>query len=422
MGQQALLFSPSRAAYPGRVSDLPFEVDHRRVDELAARLGKKVLFVDLASRPIVGNGNVNVGDRAYDLGHGNAPELLAELERASADAKRSAFWLPAFPQWHMAARLCVPIRHGNRTFGHLWVVDSKQTLTGAEIALTKKFADRIAFEFDARDRGRLNEEHVLQRELRLLLSDRGDESAIAGRLVSEWRLPAESRFLVMAVDLPHDVRHDDFVAASAQALKVKNHLAGAVPEIEWLVQISRPVILLGRALRPSKLDFLERARSSAETLTRLSGTPVAVGVAGPAVALREVRAARASAVTALKVASGIDGAGGVRSWPELGSWRWLVEFVDAHRADHDSHEWLPAGLNRLLEEERKDLLWTAEVYCTCGGDERATAAKLHLHQSVLRHRLGLIAESTGLDPYSGEDRFELLLSLRIARMAGLLSE
>lgn len=73
----------------------------------------------------------------------------------------------------------------------------------------------------------------------------------------------------------------------------------------------------------------------------------------------------------------------------------------------------------MVGQGRDDLVNTLDVYLTHGGDARRTAEALHLHRSTLYYRLEKITEATGGDLSDGDHRFALMLSIRLAYIAGL---
>ena len=77
------------------------------------------------------------------------------------------------------------------------------------------------------------------------------------------------------------------------------------------------------------------------------------------------------------------------------------------------------GIVSLIEQGRDDLIHTLDVYLANGGDARHTAEELYLHRSTLYYRLEKLTEAFGGDLSDGETRFELMLSIRLAHLAGL---
>src|SRR5439155_13287965 len=67
---------------------------------------------------------------------------------------------------------------------------------------------------------------------------------------------------------------------------------------------------------------------------------------------------------------------------------------------------------------RTDLLTTLEVWAEEGGSPTAAAERLHVHPHTVTYRLGRVEELTGLSLSSPEDRLQLLLGLRAARLLG----
>lgn len=72
-------------------------------------------------------------------------------------------------------------------------------------------------------------------------------------------------------------------------------------------------------------------------------------------------------------------------------------------------------LGRVLEyDERNDtgLRETLEVFLNCSGSWNRTAELLHVHVNTVRYRIGRVAELTGKDLSTLEDRVDIFLALR----------
>ena len=109
----------------------------------------------------------------------------------------------------------------------------------------------------------------------------------------------------------------------------------------------------------------------------------------------------------------------VTTWEGLGIDKLLLRLPleDLTRAD------LPAPVARLLASDHHDVdVPTLLAYLDCGGDGRATATALRIHRSTLYYRLARIRETTAVDLADGAVRRDLHTGLRVARLAGLISD
>jgi DNA-binding PucR family transcriptional regulator len=93
----------------------------------------------------------------------------------------------------------------------------------------------------------------------------------------------------------------------------------------------------------------------------------------------------------------------VAHWDELGAWRLAAALPGPDPA-----------VARLLADPV--LTATAETWLDAACSPVRAAAALHVHRQTLYHRLGRIAELTGLDLADGDARLLLHASLRRARL------
>ena len=119
---------------------------------------------------------------------------------------------------------------------------------------------------------------------------------------------------------------------------------------------------------------------------------------------------------AVRVASVAPSFGPVTEWSRLGIYRMLSHFPLEQLAAEALH---PAVTDLASNEDAQALLRTLETYLDSGCDAKATAASLFIHRGTLYYRLKRIAEITGADITSGEDRLAIHLSLKLGRLTGL---
>jgi hypothetical protein len=394
------------------------------VDALAAELGRPVLLEDADLCPLAYSRHDDDVDPVRlhcILRQGTPAELKAEVMRAGLGTERSAFRIPELPRWQMAARLCIPVRAGDISLGYLWIPDSDRSMTADQVRFGQQAADGLAPLLDRASVERHSVEKTTQMLLRRLLDGDGDAAGAAADLVAYLGLPNEARAVVMVAEVAESCTtvQSGSPEAIEMALAIGSRLHGARTPARWLVYPSDRISLLAIVAESTVVDHLATMDAARRALEVLFRSRVTLGANGPAEPLGRARSNRRRAWTALTVASSVDGPGTVRSWSDLGYWRLLSRLAQRPDVDDDLVADLHPGVLELLREDRANLLSTVETYFEHAGDAGATAAALHLHRSTLYYRLDKVRDITGMDLRSGEARFELMLGLRAALIAGL---
>ena len=167
------------------------------------------------------------------------------------------------------------------------------------------------------------------------------------------------------------------------------------------------------------IEMADPGSSSSAVLKRLAGDTagrsVSVGVSGEIIGPSDLPGAAQQAIDALeraKVARGTPVA--VYDDPlALGIRGLLLRLRD----DPALQEFVAAVLGDLPGEDRRGVLAeTLEVYVECGGAQSETAERLGIHRNTLSYRLRKIADLTGSDPGSPEGRLALHLALIARRL------
>ncbi|CDP89524.1 putative GAF sensor protein [Mycolicibacterium farcinogenes] len=172
------------------------------------------------------------------------------------------------------------------------------------------------------------------------------------------------------------------------------------------------------AVAPSEADSATTADTVAEAVRASYGSRPAIGSSGAALPITQAALGFRQASLALSLAEIGAGSGQVSDWSALGSWRTLAVLGRAYGVNR-LVELVHPGIVGLIEQGRDDLLRTLETYLANGGDVRRTAEEMFLHRSTLYYRLERLTEAVGGDLSDGETRFDLMLGLRLARLAGL---
>jgi sugar diacid utilization regulator len=107
------------------------------------------------------------------------------------------------------------------------------------------------------------------------------------------------------------------------------------------------------------------------------------------------------------------------TWASLGADRMIIALL----GDRDPASFVPSSVRRLLDAlGGAVLVETLQVYLDLAGDAQAVAQGLCVHRSTLYHRLHRIEEITDCDLRRGDDRLELHMGLRLARLLAAPAE
>jgi PucR C-terminal helix-turn-helix domain len=297
---------------------------------------------------------------------------------------------PADPEAGILTRLVIPVRHGGRTRGYLWLLD------GGRIDPADGDDAALAAAVDlAADAGRLLAERAasdddLGRPLSAALTGSPAARAQGVRVLASGlgdQLPLVLVALVPGPDgLPDRWRRP---AAGAVTTLLPDGSAGPVAAVL--------VPLTGTAdLRPA----------GALAAASLAGLPrgTTAGVSEVRRGVAELPAQWTQARAAARVAGAVASLSPVAHWAELGAWRPVTELSGPDPVV------VPLLADRVLTE-------TAEAFLDCAGSASRAATALRIHRQTLYYRLSRIEAVTGLDLSDGGARLLLHASLRSARLA-----
>ncbi|GAA4184064.1 helix-turn-helix domain-containing protein [Streptosporangium oxazolinicum] len=350
------------------------------VDEIAARLGASATLEDRVFQLLAyaaQSGDIDVVRQESILRRRATDQVRAYFEGYGIAGARGPVRIPADADLGVLARVCVPLRHHEVTYGYLWLLDDG-TLGDDALASVGDLVSRAATVLaqEARSRQDLganlrelfsSDAEERSRALSRLDDVRGPVTAIAARTSPErvaalWTLPR-----AVLADPAFPVRGEPLVALLVPAGQAE--------------------------------ELADRVRGT-------YGTVVGVGASRdePAQAWRSWR----EAVHALGVASRVPALAPVATWPGLGVYRLLARMS-------------PAGLRELAEEvaglaEDPELARTVEGYLDRAGHVQETAGALGVHRQTLYYRLAKAERLTGRDLADGEDRLLIHLALKAAHL------
>lgn len=321
------------------------------VEELAAALGQSVLIEDQEQRPVWWStvGPVDATRTRTILHREVKPQAAAvvpdyRLRRASGPVHT-----PAVPEAEMWARWAVPVRHGGRFLGILWVLDPDESISEADLQPAVDCAE-IAGSVLVQAQTTAESIRLLREELiGRLLSGPDDEAA---------------RDLARLEQVPHDA----------------------------LVQVDSPATPGGWQLPGDMSAHVVSRRPRTAT----SGKPLPLTMLG--------EAARRAIATRRVIAAGARPE--PPTWEGLGAWHLIVAAPDELSSDA-----IHPAAAILGAQNRGDLLATARVIVDNGGDVAAAAAQLHVHRTTLYYRVERIRELTDVDLHDGPTRTNLQFAL-----------
>ncbi|MBT2232895.1 CdaR family transcriptional regulator [Nonomuraea sp. NEAU-A123] len=339
------------------------------VDELARLLGASATLEDRSFRLLAygaQHGDIDTVRQESILRRRATGEVRDYFERYGIARAHGPVRIPADADLKVLARVCWPLRHGEVTYGYLWLLDSG-SLTDEVLLRAAPLVARAGAALAQEARSRQDLGHGL----RALLSADPEERAGAS---------IEMRGPVAAIA----VRESEERVAALWTLP-RGVLARA----------GSPIALLA----PAHL-----AAEVAQTLQSAYGTAAGLGAprVDPADAWQSWREAR----QALRVAEHFPRFAPVARWEDLGVHRLL-----ARLGQSDLREL--AAETAALDHE---LAHTVEVYLDHGGHAQKTAAELGIHRQTLYYRLGKAERVLHRDLSDGDDRLTVHLGLKAARL------
>ncbi|EHN12403.1 putativetranscriptional regulator [Patulibacter medicamentivorans] len=351
-------------------------------------------------------------------------DVVAWLETLGIHQARGAVRVPANPAFGMDARICVPIRGGGHLLGYLWLIDRDDDATDEQLARLERTADDAGV--------------VLYRGLLLRDLDRGRERELVRDILSEdegvrrqavqqlvefeiVERDGPSVVLVAATSAPPGAAGSSARAAALDTAihRVRRHLTP-----KRALHLVRPghvlLVVSGNETsvrRHGVAGLAAQVRQEIANAVDPAELPVLVAIGSQVDGLADARRSYHQAQRAAKVATLIRARfGEVVSWDELGIYRMLAELP---LGDLDRLAIHPGLQTLLARPQTHFLVHTLECYLDRAGDVPAAAAELFVHRTTLYHRLRRIEELGAIDLGDGEQRLELHLGLKIARLQGL---
>jgi hypothetical protein len=351
------------------------------VDDLAHRIGRPVLLEDHAQSVLAystQNGPMDDVRRDSILRRHTAGEVRQHFRAAGIFEARGPLRIPASGE--VLPRVCVPVRHRDRLLGFLWLIDeppmpspavAEATSTAADLALT-----------------------LLHEALAADLTTQRELAAVSGVLLGDD--PTGAQVLV---------EESGFPPLPVTVLVVR----GPRETLESCLLVARQRFPSRHLVRADHGVLLCAGRIALSEVPALFPDAV-VGVGDPRPSLAQAAASYAEALHASAVAERVPAMGPVATWSSLGVYRML-----AHVPADAIH---PGVAALLASAEHVPLLETLETYLDSAGSAVETSSALRLHRTSLYYRLQRVESLTGTNLKDGNDRLQLHLSLKLARLHG----
>ena len=388
------------------------------VDLLARSLNRAVLLDDTAMTPMTFSRQHGTVDdvRMHSLiERATKPEVMAGLQAFGLDDADPGVAIPPLPQHGMVARYCVPVRSAGDRFGYLWVIDPQQSLSAAERALAHQAGADLVAILDRRQTTERAVESAHQALLTRLLSDEPLEPVLRELTAHDMARP-DSLLSVFAF-----APSGDSSGTEQRRIALRLRLSTVERTHNWFVLPGNPISVFAFCPAHVRIPQQRLVDTVTSSIQATFDDDPAIGWSGTRLPLSQ--AARAFRDARLACALAAIGAGPAESatdWTAAGSWRAVALLADSFVDSPDELDALiHPGVVALLAEGRDDLIQTLEAYLSSGGDARRAADTMHLHRSTLYYRLEKITQALGddvTDLTDGEARFDLMLSIRLARL------
>jgi hypothetical protein len=308
-----------------------------------------------------------------------------EFGIASADGPLRT---PADPEAGILTRLMIPVRHGDRTRGYLWLLDGGRIDPEDDGDEALRAAVELAGEAGRLLAERAAADDDLGRPLATALTGTAATRAQGSRVLGAALGTGSTQVLVALTPGRSGLPDRWRLPAAGAIAAVLDDDGGEVVAV--LVPLVRPT-----DLRPA-------GALAAASLATLPGGSTA-GVSQVRHGVDDLAAQWSEARAAARVASAVARFSPVAHWAELGAWRTIAGLGTPDPVV------LPLLGDPVLAE-------TAEVFLDCAGSASRAATALSIHRQTLYYRLARIAALTQLDLADGEARLLLHTALKAARL------
>ncbi|WP_088285929.1 CdaR family transcriptional regulator [Kineosporia sp. A_224] len=375
------------------------------VDEAAALLDAPVTLEDRDFHLVAfaaHDAPVDGVRQASILQRRSTPDVRAWFEGFGIATATGPVHVPADGPRGVAARLCLPARWRDVTYGYLWVVEDPAagpvdgSVDGGAAEAAMRLAGRAGAVLAQQARARDDVAWLLDD---VLAADGDAAERAAETLTGRGLVQRSVRVVAVAVTVPPTV---DGGRTPANLWELPRGVLARPGD--GLIDLLVPVGARGEdaavAVARQAVDLVRRSAPD--------GSGIVAGVGDPRPDLVDARASRHEALVAVRAATAVPALGPVARWSALGVHRLLA---CGARALADAV--LEPPVARLLATGDDDLVRTARVWLDAACSPQRAAADLGIHRQTLYQRLARLAGITGLDLADGADRLRLHLALTL---------
>ena len=380
------------------------------VDEAAALLDAPVTLEDRDFHLVAfaaHDAPVDGVRQASILQRRSTPAVRAWFEGFGIATATGPVHVPADDAQQVAARLCLPARWRDVTYGYLWVVeDAARGPVDADAAqAAMRLAQRAGAVLAQQARARDDVAYLLDD---VLAADADAAERAADALAAQGSAQRSQRVVAVVVTVPPTV---DGARTPANLWELPRGVLARPGDgvIDLVVPVGTRGEEAAAGVARQAVDLVRRSAAAD------AADAVVAGVGDPRPDLVDVRASRHEALVAVRAASAVPALGPVARWSALGVHRLLA---CGGRALADAV--LDPAVARLLATGDDELVRTARVWLDAACSPQRAAAGLGIHRQTLYQRLTRLAGITGLDLAEGPDRLRLHLALTLLPALALL--
>jgi DNA-binding PucR family transcriptional regulator len=391
------------------------------VEQLSAELDRSVLVDDASLRLLAYSPTLGSEDevRRTAILTRETPRAIRDLHFAQgiATATHAVRTAPR-ADVGLQSRVCVPIRCQGALFGYLWLIDSDESLTGADFEAAERCAAEIGTAMYRRDELEKPQRELEVRLLETLLGpDAVEREEAAHDLLVDELLIGGPAVGVLTVRRSGQAEQELGPAERARLGLALDQFRRTLPRRHALstVQADHGVIVAMLSERGTATELARRAQDALDAAFAGDGHAV-IGYSDVCEHLRDAHRGHEHAQLALRVSVALPEHGSPAGWEDLGAYRLLARAA----ATPGAQELIHPGLPKLFDlHSNEALVQTLEAYLDNGCDTKLTAESLFLHRASLYYRLQRIEAITGTSLKSGADRLALHSGLKLARLVGI---
>ena len=393
------------------------------VDNLCDRLGRPATLEDRFLRLIAysshHDGPVDEVREQSILRRQASAEVARWLEQLGLRHARQPVRVPANPELHMLPRVCIPVLHKGVLLGHLWFIDTDQSMSSAEIDCCVDEAAELGILLHRQHVSHVISSARVSDAMQILLSDSPSAAEAARALEEDEYIDAAEGIVAVVVAGVggQEFGPVDIGEALSKALADCRRVLRPSETLQ-LVRRDHCILLLGAradgdsALRARVKSVHDSVRARlAPTAPQVS---VVIGIGSHRARLDAAAESYREARMAADAAASLPGIGAVVFWGELG-----VDQVVVRLASMGEPPVVHPGLHRMLSDpDTLPLVETIEAYLEVAGNAQTTAERLNLHRTSLYYRLQRFEQLAETDLKNGLERLALHLELKVARLTG----